>query len=124
MSNAPVQSFSAESLLWHGTASPGLIGPTSGESSPPLAKVLKQAGALDLEHPLVITIEPDGDAYIARSSFLPQLFGLGDSVDLAGTALGREIESLWKDLNEDDNFTDDWLEVRARLKTIIVGDAK
>jgi predicted RNase H-like HicB family nuclease len=97
--------------------------PSTFEPSPALAKALRYAGQIELRHPLVVTIESDDDAYIARCSDVPQLFGLGESVDEAKNALGREIESLWHDLNEDDELTDEWRATRDRLSKII-GDAK
>jgi hypothetical protein len=118
------QNFRFERIVWEVIGQPAVTGnPSSPGASPALAKVLRSAGSLALGQPLVVTVEPDGDIYIARTSALPDLYGTGDSVDAAKDSLGREIESLWNDLNEDEEFTEEWRDIRARLAQII-GDAK
>ena len=68
-----------------------------------------------LRRPLTVIIEPDGDGYIARTPDLP-LYGSGDDPINAIEALNREIASLYEDLQQDDNFTEDWLRIKAFLR--------
>ena len=64
-------------------------------------------------------IEPDGDGFIARTVDLP-LYGSGEDVIEAVDMLKREIVSLYEDLMEDDDFSDEWLKIKVFLKKIII----
>jgi hypothetical protein len=64
---------------------------------------------------LPIIIEHDGDGFISISPRLA-LFGYGDDVVESIENLKLEIESLYHDLMEDDNFTPEWLSIKAFLK--------
>jgi hypothetical protein len=66
-----------------------------------------------------VIVEPDADGYIARSVDFP-LYGYGDSIPDAVMSLRREIESLHFDLNEGNNFTDEWLATKAHLNAIVI----
>lgn len=68
-----------------------------------------------LRRPLTAIVEPDGDGYISRTPDLP-LYGFGDDPINAIDALNREIVSLYNDLQQDDNFTEDWLRIKAFLR--------
>ncbi len=68
-----------------------------------------------LRRPLTAIVEPDGDGYISRTPDLP-LYGFGDDPISALDALNREIVLLYEDLQQDDNFTDDWLRIKAFLR--------
>lgn len=72
-----------------------------------------------LKVPLEAVIEPDGERFIARGVDLP-LYGLGDDAKEALEALKREIESLWNDLIQDDNFSAEFLFYKRFLKDIVV----
>jgi hypothetical protein len=65
-----------------------------------------------LKSPLSAIVEPDGDSYIARTPDLP-LYGSGDDSISAIEALNREIASLYEDLQQDDNYTEEWLRIKA-----------
>ena len=65
--------------------------------------------------PLDAIIEPDGDGFIARTTDLP-LYAFGDDTVEAVDSLKHEIESLYNDLMKDDEFTEDWLRIKAFLK--------
>lgn len=69
-------------------------------------KILKSA--------LDIVVEADGDRYIARTVDLP-LYGNGDDPIEAIDMLKREIESLYDDLMNGDDFTEDWLKIKRFL---------
>lgn len=70
------------------------------------SKILR--GSLD------VVVEVDGDGYIARTVDLP-LYGHGeDAVDAIGM-LKHEIESLYDDLMNGDDFTEDWLKIKRFL---------
>lgn len=68
-----------------------------------------------LESPLDVFIEPDEDAFLAKTSDLP-LYGIGDSPMEAVDMLKREIESLYDDLMSGDDFTDNWAAIKAFLE--------
>jgi len=72
-----------------------------------------------LRSPIDVFVEPDGGSFLARTSELP-LYGMGDSPVEAINMLKREIESLYFDLGEDDNHTDNWMKVKAYLQSKIV----
>jgi hypothetical protein len=67
-----------------------------------------------LNAPLDAIVEPDGDGFTARTIDLP-LYGHGDDPKESIEMLKREIESLYDDLIEDDNFSDEWLRIRRFL---------
>ncbi len=73
----------------------------------------------NLSGPLWIVVEPDDDGFIARRADLP-LYGYGDDVIEAVGNLKFEIESLYDDLMEDDNFTEDWLRIKTFLRSKVM----
>jgi hypothetical protein len=73
----------------------------------------------NLSKPLGIIVEPDADGFIARTPDLP-IYGFGDDIIEAIDALKAEIESLYEDLMEDDDFTKDWLSVKKILNKLII----
>lgn len=68
-----------------------------------------------LRQPLSALLENDGDGFIARSIDLP-LFGYGDDPIEAVNNLKAEIESLYDDLMEDDQFSAEWLNYKRFLQ--------
>jgi len=68
--------------------------------------------------PIDAILERDGEGFVARTIELP-LYGFGldpiDAIDM----LKNEIESLYNDLMEDDQFTEDWLKAKKYLSTRI-----
>lgn len=73
----------------------------------------------NLSAPLNATVEQDDGGFIARSTDIP-LYGYGDDPVEAIDALKCEIESLYDDLMEDDNFTEEWLTIKSFLKKRII----
>ncbi len=73
----------------------------------------------NLYSPLWVVVEPDDGGFIARCVDLP-LYGYGDDVIEAVGNLKFEIESLYEDLMEDDNFTEDWLKIKAFLRSKVM----
>lgn len=67
-----------------------------------------------LSPPLTVIVELDGDGFIARSPDLP-LYGYGEDRIEAIEMLKDEIESLYEDLMEDDDFSDDYLRIKRFL---------
>ncbi len=61
-----------------------------------------------------VVIEPDSNGFIARTLDIP-LYGYGEDPIEAIDSLKYEIETLYNDLMEDDNFTDDWLRIKEYL---------
>ncbi|NCO61028.1 MAG: hypothetical protein COZ70_03600 [Deltaproteobacteria bacterium CG_4_8_14_3_um_filter_51_11] len=68
-----------------------------------------------LKSPLDVFIETDEECFLARTPDLP-LYGMGDSPVEAIEMLKREIESLYDDLLEGDDFTDNWAHIKAFLE--------
>ena len=73
----------------------------------------------NLEVPIDAIIEHDGEGYIARTLDIP-LYGFGDDPVEAVNTLKCEIESLYDDLMEDNNFTEEWLKIKEYLKVRII----
>lgn len=63
-------------------------------------------------------LERDGEGFLARTIELP-LYGYGSDPIDAIDILKNEIESLYDDLMEDDNFTGDWLRIKNYLRSRI-----
>lgn len=72
-----------------------------------------------LRTPLDAIVEQDDDGFIARITDVP-LYGYGDDPVEAIDALKCEIESLYDDLMEDDDFTEEWLTIKDFLKKRII----
>ncbi|MFH0958648.1 MAG: hypothetical protein V1897_08095 [Pseudomonadota bacterium] len=68
--------------------------------------------------PIDAILEREGEGFVARTIELP-LYGYGldpmDAIDM----LKDEIESLYDDLMEDDEFTDDWIKAKKCLRSRI-----
>lgn len=75
---------------------------------------------LQLQSPLDVIIEPDDNGFIARTPDLP-LYAFNDDPIEAIESLKFEIESLYNDLMEDDEFTDEWLKIKSFLRKTIKG---
>lgn len=73
---------------------------------------------IQLRFPLAVIVEPDDKIFIARTPDLP-LYAVGDDQIEAVDSLKREIESLYNDLMEDDEFTEEWLGVKKFLRKIV-----
>ena len=71
-----------------------------------------------LRIPLDAVLEPDENGYIARTAEIP-LYGSGGTPEEAVDMLKREIESLYNDLMEDDQYSDEWLRIKVFLKDCI-----
>jgi len=71
-----------------------------------------------LLRPLSAVLEEDGEGFLARSVDLP-LYGYGDDPIRAIDALKGQLEALYDELHEDDEFTEEWLEYREWLRTVI-----
>jgi hypothetical protein len=67
-----------------------------------------------LRVPLDAIIEPDGDDFIAKTIDLP-LYGHGGDPVEAIEMLKREIASLYRDLIDDEELTEDWLRIKSFL---------
>jgi predicted RNase H-like HicB family nuclease len=68
-----------------------------------------------LRESIPIQVERDDGGFIAKSAEF-RLYGFGASAEEAIRALKTEIEALYDDLLEDDEFTDDWLEIRTAME--------
>ena len=65
-----------------------------------------------------IEILSDDDGYCAKTPDLPMLYGCGETEHEAVIMLKREILSLRDDLIDDDNLTQEWLEIREQVVRI------
>jgi hypothetical protein len=72
----------------------------------------------NLRMPIDATLERDGEGFIARTLEIP-LYGYGEDAYEAIAILKREIESLYDDLMEDDNLSDEWMKVKDFLRQIV-----
>lgn len=72
-----------------------------------------------LTAPLDVIVEPDGGSFIARTADIP-LYGFGADSTEAIDMLKREIESLYEDLMEDDDFSEKWLRIKQFLSSVII----
>lgn len=68
--------------------------------------------------PIEAILERDGEGFVARTIELP-LYGYGSDPMDAIDMLKDEIESLYDDLMEDDNFTDEWIRAKKYLSSRI-----
>lgn len=89
------------------------------EKDPPFVLEINLIGSKRLRRPLSAIVEQDDGAYLAQLTDLP-LYGHGESVSEAIEALKRELASLYEDLTEDDNFTEDWLRIKKFLRENII----
>lgn len=90
----------------------GLERPVSGAVS------IRSLHTKRLLAPLSAIVERDDGGYIAQTIDLP-LYGAGATPVEAVDALRWEIESLYEDLMEDNQFSDDWLKRKKLLSAII-----
>jgi len=72
-----------------------------------------------LINPLDVIVEPDDDGFLARTPDFP-LYGYGKDRMEAIEMLKREIESLYEDLMEDDNFSEEWINIKRFLTETII----
>lgn len=72
-----------------------------------------------LNIPIEAVVERDGESFLARTLEIP-LYGYGEDFIEAINVLKYEIESIYDDLMEDDNFTEEWLRIKEYLKARIV----
>jgi hypothetical protein len=87
----------------------------------PMVLNLNRLVTLSLREPIQVMLEPDGDGFIARSADIP-LYGFGDDRMEALQALKVEIESTYRDLLVDDDFSQEWLSVKQFLKARIIDE--
>lgn len=66
-----------------------------------------------------IIIEYDEKYYIARSLDFP-LYACGDDTYEAIHNIKYEIESLYFELQEDDNFSDEWINYKKLLNSLVI----
>ena len=69
--------------------------------------------------PLSAIVQTDGDGYLAQTIDMP-LYGFGDTVDEAIRGLQVEIESLYDDLMQDNDYSEEWLMRKKLLSAIVV----
>ena len=91
------------------------VGPSQLLSAVTITELFGQ----ELIRPMNVLIEPDEDAFLARSPDVPQIYGHGDTPDEALNGFIDNIEALWEDLNADDNFTDEWLFLKDYLNNLV-----
>jgi len=80
---------------------------------------LRRLESLTLLSSLDIVVEPDSDGFFCKCIDIPQVYGHGDTPLEAIDMLKRETESLYYDLMEDDNWSDDFLKLKVFLKSVV-----
>ena len=73
----------------------------------------------DLTESIPVNVENE-DGIVTVSIPDPPLYGEGNDIHEALDMLKDEIEDVYEDLNEDDNFADIWLGRRDYLNSIII----
>ena len=85
----------------------------------PTLELLRKVDGRTLRRPLPVVVESDEEDYIARTPDLPQLYGTGVSGEEAVEMLAREIASMWRDLVDDSDLTEEWQGVRDLLADLL-----
>jgi len=75
-----------------------------------------------LSSSLHVVVEPDSEGFIARCPDIPQLYGHGEDVFEAVEMLKIEIETLYDDLEEGENFSDEWLRLKEFFQKIVINE--
>ena len=88
-----------------------------GDSSPQILEITTLPN-YRLRAPIKITIQPDNGGWLAEAASL-FLYAYGDTYIEALLKIRREVESLYHDLMEDDNFSDSWLAIKSLLAKIV-----
>jgi ATP-dependent exoDNAse (exonuclease V) beta subunit len=71
-----------------------------------------------LKQPLDAIVEPDEEGYIARLVDI-RLYGYGDDRMEAIENLKNDLSELYRELNEDDNYSTEWMAIKKMLKKLI-----
>jgi tetratricopeptide (TPR) repeat protein len=74
---------------------------------------------IKFKKPIHTTISKDDDAYFADCVEFPTLYGVGNTVDEAGDMLFNELYSLYIDLMEDDNFSQEYLTIKQKFLDMV-----
>lgn len=78
-----------------------------------------QINGLSLKSSFMGGLAQDDDGFIAKCFEVPQLYGYGDTREEARQNLNIELSTLYSDLMEDDNFSPDFLCVKALFKAAL-----
>jgi predicted RNase H-like HicB family nuclease len=68
-----------------------------------------------------ILISCDGNEFFVECVKLPMLYGIGNTKEEAVAMFVREIASLRKDLMEDDNFSQEFLDIKVNFCKLLRG---
>ena len=68
-----------------------------------------------------VVISEDGDSFLAEVEGTP-FYGFGATPRKAFYMVRREIESIYAELEKDDDFSDDWLALRKFFEEIMLDD--
>lgn len=71
-----------------------------------------------LKKPLYVTVEKDGPGFLAKCKGLP-LYGYDEDLHIAVNKLKQEIENLFIELEEDQNYSSEWKVMHSFLRRII-----
>lgn len=77
---------------------------------------INRIGNFCLSRPLSVVVRYEDGEYIANAVDISEVYGSGETSISAVAMLKDEILSLYEDLNEDDNFADNWQSVKQLLK--------
>lgn len=71
-----------------------------------------------LKQNIFIKIEEDGDAFIAYMTNM-LIYGYGNTPKQAIESIRHQIELCYEELNEDDDFSQEWIDIKRYLHQII-----
>jgi tetratricopeptide (TPR) repeat protein len=74
---------------------------------------------LQLKWPIHLIVTKDDDEFFAECQEISILYGTGKTEMAAASMLCREINSLYEDLLEDDNFSQEYLDIKKQLIDLV-----
>lgn len=89
-----------------------------GIGTSPTSLLIHTLATKRLRSPLSVLLERDGDGFLAQTVDLP-LYAWAETPQLAVAGLQTEVEQVYLELLEDDDFSLDWLNRKRLLRTIV-----
>lgn len=68
---------------------------------------------------LTIDITEEDLGCTATCQEIPQLYGYGQTPDEARAMFWREVQSMWEDLNKPEEFRQEFMELKEKLRHVI-----
>jgi predicted RNase H-like HicB family nuclease len=80
---------------------------------------IRRLRSLALAAPLAVSVEADEDAFLAKATDIPGIFGFADTASEAVQDLKDQIEELYHELQDGSEYSAKWQNCLAFLKTIV-----